>query len=100
MARKTNTLSLAASFKLMKLIEAEYTTKGVADTDFAAFASKQLGFTVNADHVYNRRTQLGIAATRTTNTAAKKMDTTAMLTLIGELERRVAALEKALDCTL
>jgi hypothetical protein len=38
---------------------------------------------------------MNIAATRTANITVKKMDNTAMLNLIGELERRVAALEKA-----
>jgi hypothetical protein len=89
-------MSLANSFKLMKLIEAEYTTQALTDTDFAKYATKQLGFDVNADHIFNRRSQMNIKATRTVAIAAGRTDNTALFELGRALEQRVAMLEKAI----
>ena len=95
MARKTVNLSLADSYKLMKLLEVEYTAKGMTDAQFAVYASEQLKFLVNADHVYNRRAQMGIPATRTATTETKKADKNALYEKVCVLELRIAALEKA-----
>jgi len=99
MARVQVNLKLGDSFKLMKLLEAEYVEKKLTDIQFAEYATQQLGFGVNSDHVFNRRTQLGIPATRTVATAEnraskKKSDKEALFDMICALETRVVNLEK------
>ena len=101
MTRTQVNLKLGDSFKLMKLLEAEYVEKKLTDIQFAEYATQQLGFGVNSDHVYNRRTQLGIAATRTVTatenkTNKKKSDKDALFDMICALETRVVNLEKLL----
>lgn len=101
MTRMQVNLKLGDSFKLMKLLEAEYTEKKLTDIQFAEYATHQLGFSVNSDHVFNRRTQLGIAATRTVATAEnkvnkKKSDKDALFEMLCALEARVVTLEKLL----
>ena len=101
MTRTQVNLKLGDSFKLMKLIEAEYVEKKLTDIQFAEYATHQLGFGVNSDHVFNRRTQLGIAATRTVAAAENKVnkknsDKDALFDMICALEARVVALEKLL----
>lgn len=55
-----NALNGQKSFLLMKLIEAEYTSSGMNFPAFAVYATGKLGFPVNADHIRNRCSQMGI----------------------------------------
>jgi hypothetical protein len=92
-------LKLGDSFKLMKLLEAEYAEKKLTDIQFAEYATHHLGFGVNSDHVFNRRTQLGIAATRTVATAENKInkknsDKDVLFEMLCALEQRIVTLEK------
>jgi hypothetical protein len=90
------TLCLADSFKLMKLLEAEYVHKKLSDIDFAEYAATTLKLPINADHIYNRRVQLEIPATRTAATAEnkKKNDKDVLFDMLCALEERVTTLEK------
>lgn len=96
MTKRMTTLCLADSFKLMKLLEAEYVHKKLSDIDFAEYAATTLKLPINADHIYNRRVQLEIPATRTAATAEnkKKNDRDALFEMIRMLEERVVILEK------
>jgi hypothetical protein len=96
MTKRMTTLCLADSFKLMKLLEAEYVHKKLSDIDFAEYAATTLKLPINADHIYNRRVQLEIPATRTAATAEnkKKNDKDALFEMIRMLEERVVTLEK------
>lgn len=97
MTKRMTTLCLADSFKLMKLLEVEYTEKKLSDIDFAKYAAEKLKLPINADHVFNRRTQLEIPATRTAAIAeSKKNDCEALFDLVRTLEERVVTLEKLL----
>ena len=84
-------------YKLMRLLEAHYTEKGVTDEEFAKWVTQELGFTVNRDHVYKRRTELEIPATRVviaSKATVKAADMAAMMELVRGLEERVVSLEK------
>jgi len=85
-------------YKLMRLLEAHYTEKGVTDEEFAKWVTQELGFTVNRDHVYKRRSELGIPATRVVVAASKitvkAADMAALKEWIGMLESRIITLEK------
>ena len=98
MTKRMTTLCLADSFKLMKLLETEYTEKKLSDIDFAKYAADKLKLPINTDHIFNRRTQLEIPATRTVATAEnrKKNDCEALFDLVRSLEERVVNLEKLL----
>lgn len=93
MARNPKFLTLTTSYKLMKLIEEQYTQKNTNDAQFAVYASSILGETINTDHVRNRREDLGIPNNRQKNTHNRSND--ALFELIKELEKRVAKLESA-----
>ena len=96
MTKRMTTLCLADSFKLMKLLEAEYVHKKLSDIDFAEYAATTLKLPINADHIYNRRVQLEIPATRTAATAEnkKKNDKDVLFDMLCALEERVTTLEK------
>ena len=98
MTKRMTTLCLADSFKLMKLLETEYVHKKLSDIDFAEYAAATLKLPINADHIYNRRVQLEIPATRTAATAEnkKKNDKDALFEMLCALEARVVSLEKLL----
>lgn len=82
-------------YKLMQLTETKYAEMKVTDEEFAKFATNELGFFVNRDHVYKRRTELGIQASRVMN-FSKKNDCEALFDLVRALEERVISLEKLL----
>lgn len=96
MARKQATLGLNDSFRLMKLLEAEYTARGETDAQFAVYASGVLGVEVNIHHVFNRRSQMGITSNKTIAAPKNKKDKDAMFELVRALEQRVVFLEKAI----
>ena len=67
-----STLTPGQSFWLCRLIEDEYTTKGVTDSDFAKYAESQLKFSVTQAQVMKRRDELGIASTWRANAAKRR----------------------------
>jgi hypothetical protein len=83
-------------YKLMRLVEMKYVEMKVTDEEFAKFATKELGFPLNRDHICKRRSELDIPATRSINSATKKVDNATMFELVRTLEQRVAMLEKAI----
>ena len=97
-------LSLIPSARLVALIEGEYAKSGLNDPEFAAHATKVLGFDVLPIHVELRRKELGIAS----STAAKAAAAPAALeerlaraerdgaALAAEVERLAARLEKVI----
>ena len=58
MERKS--LSLVLSSRLVHLIENEFESSRKTDSDFAAYASEKLGVTITKQHVWTRRTELGL----------------------------------------
>lgn len=64
MASQPNRLSRGESFKLMKLVEAEYSTYAVSDREFAEYASKTLGFPISPSSVLSCRNEFDIPPTR------------------------------------
>lgn len=58
-----NRLGLIENMHLCNLIAAEYTTKGLTDSEFAAYASAKLEFKCHEGHIQHRRAALNIAAT-------------------------------------
>lgn len=87
-------------YKLMRLVELHYAEKKVTDEEFAKWATQELGFYLNRDHVYKRRSELEIPATRVVVAAAKTTvktaDMTALMELVRGLEDRIVTLEKLL----
>jgi hydroxyacyl-ACP dehydratase HTD2-like protein with hotdog domain len=95
MARNTGVKRLTGiqDYKLMQLVEKHYTEKKITDEEFAKWATGELGFFLNRDHVYKRRTELGIQASRVMN-FTKKNDCEALLEMVSALEQRIITLEK------
>lgn len=101
-----STLTPGQSFWLCRLIEDEYTTKGVTDSDFAKYAESQLKFSVTQAQVMKRRDELGIASTWRANAAKRREEEalkkhaenkkTSSLEVIRNLQERVLALETKL----
>lgn len=87
-------LSIVQSAKLLMLVEAEYVNYNKDDNTFAKYATEKLGFSVSGSNVTGRRNALDIPATRTAKMAAKSLDTASLLSLLADIERRVAALER------
>lgn len=86
-------LSMVDSAKLVMLIQNEYSKSKMMDSQFAEFATKQLGFQVLHSHILSRRQELGITAGRMEQLTAKKQ------TVIGrveQLEKEVAELKEKL----
>lgn len=89
------TLPRRVLYGLMKLLEAEYATRGEDDIRFALYATEKLGHQVNTRHVLNARTELEIPNTRTLAAAKKpKRERGTILARLADLEARVAKLEK------
>lgn len=91
--RPQTNLTMLQSAELVLLIRNEYPKQKMTDTQFAEFATKQLGFQVIHSHVLSRRQELGITAGKLELAAAKK------LTIIGRveaLEKEVAELKEKL----
>lgn len=79
-----NALTFAQSYKLANLIQADYAARRLHDTEFAAAASTELGFTVTEANVAGIRKSFDIPSTRE-----------ALIKLVpsAPLEQRVAKLE-------
>jgi hypothetical protein len=58
--------------KLCRLIEDEYTNKGVTDSEFAKYAESTLKFSVTQAQVMKRRDELGISSTWHVNAAKRR----------------------------
>lgn len=86
--RTVNKLTADKQYKLMRLVENEYTTRKQTDPDFATYAKEVLGFEVNANNVFGARRALNIEATRNVST------NTALETRVTLLEKRLAELEE------
>jgi hypothetical protein len=86
-------LTSLQDYKLMRCIEMHYAEMKVTDEEFAKFATQELGFTLNRDHVYKRRNELDIPATRSLS-FNKKTDSEALFEMISSLEQRIVTLEK------
>lgn len=90
MTKQANKLKSMEQFKLMTLVKDEFTQHNVTDGDFAAYAESTLGFKVTAANVMGCREALGIPSTRAMLAQAKTLD-------MSELEKRIAACEKAIE---
>lgn len=68
MARKApesiNRLTMAQQFSLLKFMETDYVSSGLLDTEFAAKASTELGFTLTAANIHGSREALGLKSNR------------------------------------
>jgi len=85
--KRLNKLTADKQYKLMKLVEAEYSTRRETDEAFGVHATEALGFHVNGNNVFGARRALGIDATRNIST------NTALESRVMLLEKRLAALE-------
>lgn len=66
-----NTMNKAQrTFALMKLVEAEYTSSGMRDAEFADHATKKLGWEVARASITKARADLGIANNAEPETAS------------------------------
>ena len=91
--RPQTNLTMLQSAELVLLIKNEYSKSKMMDSQFAEFATKQLGFQVLHSHILSRRQELGITAGRMEQLTAKKQ------TVIGrveQLEKEVAELKEKL----
>jgi len=86
--RHINKLTSDKQYKLMKLVEAEYSTRRQTDVDFATYAKETLGFELNSNNVFGARRALNIEATRNVST------NTALESRVVLLEKRLAELEE------
>jgi len=105
MARVTNRLARKANFDMQTLVRDHYAEKGLHDKEFAAWATEQLGVTVSAGNVQGAREVFGITSTRDLQRATPKGDIEEAFRIIGDLQRRLAALEQRVEvyltgCTL
>ena len=100
-----NVLSNIVSFKLFQFLEAEYTTRGLTDAEFAKEASQKIGCTILESNVLSTRQSLNIESRRerlrreAAENAPEKVDkkTVHELTVqVAELERRMKNIEEVL----
>jgi hypothetical protein len=84
-------LDITQSYQLMNLVKEEFVSSNFNDTEFAEYATGKLKFFVNNDHVKTRRNALGIEPKTPRKVPEKTVET--FLTLVKELEERVAKLE-------
>ena len=90
---KRSTLTPGQSFWLCKLIEEEYTTKGVTDSEFAKYAESTLNCSITQAQV-KRRDELGIASTWRAN-AAKRREEEALQKSINNADGvKLSAIER------
>jgi hypothetical protein len=88
MSKDTNTLTMTQNFDLIKLIQDEYTAKGVNDSEFAVYASTKLNLKLFNHHISKRRYEFNIPSN-----VVKTVAITNGLT--KELEERIKNLEYA-----
>ena len=103
--RYKNALSGKAKFDLQAYVQANYATAGLHDKDFAEKASAELGFAITGSNVQGAREVFSIASTRDLQRATPKGGIDEALRIIGDLQRRLAALEQRVEvyltgCTL
>jgi len=84
-------LDITQSYQLMNLVKEEFVSSNFNDAEFAEYATGKLKFFVNNDHVKTRRNALGIEPKNPKKFPEKTVE--AFLTLVKELEDRVAKLE-------
>lgn len=105
MALTKNALSGKARFDLQVFVQKHYTDMGLHDKEFAEKATAELGFTVTGSNVQGAREMFGITSTRDLNRATPKGDIDEAFRIVGDLQRRLAALEQRVEvyltgCTL
>lgn len=105
MATTKNALSGKAKFDLLTYVQANYAAANLHDKEFAEKATAELGFTVTGGNVAGAREVFGITSTRDLQRATPKGDIEEALRIIGDLQRRLAALEQRVEvyltgCTL
>jgi hypothetical protein len=89
-----NKLDILKSFKVTQLIEKEYESSALTDHEFAAYATRVLGFQVVKNHVENRRTALGIKSRMERVVASRSIDVGAVQELLIQMELRIKYLEE------
>lgn len=89
-----SSLTMAESFRLMTLVQAEYTARGTSDVEFAEHATKALGFSVNHNNVASARNAFSIPSTKYSKPPSPTVES--LFQLLLELEKRVRALEDPL----
>ena len=93
MAQGKDSLTMIQSAKLLTLVNDEFAKANLTEPEFAAHATKVLGFEVKTSHVNSRRVALGIPSRKEMNGARKAMTIESLFELVRELEKRVATLE-------
>lgn len=89
--RHINKLKHAEQFRLMKLVEAEFTERRQTDDEFAAYATDALGIKVNGNNVFGAREALGIESSRV------KMSASTIESRLVLVEKRLAAVEELVN---
>jgi hypothetical protein len=96
--RVINKLKHADQFKLMKLVEAEFTERRQTDDEFAVYATEKLGFQVKGSNVFGAREALGIESSRAKMSASSMESRLVMVeseTIL--LRQRLAYLEELVN---
>lgn len=105
MALTKNALSGKAKFDLLLYVQTNYAAANLHDKEFAEKATAELGFTITGGNVQGAREVFGITSTRDLQRATPKGDIEEAFRIIGDLQRRLAALEQRVEvyltgCTL
>jgi len=91
--RRVNRLSLMENWKLCDFIVKKYTESHLTEAEFAALATKELGFHVDRDLVSNRREEFNIPPNFTGRTKANPQYGAEIFRRLQALEDRLALLE-------
>lgn len=92
---KRRTLNKMETFKLMGLIEKDYSDRKETDGEFAKYACAALHLEgINSKHIERARNSLGITATFFAKASAQK---SLPLAALQNLEARICVLEKTLQ---
>ena len=97
MTRTVNRMKMPDTFKLMKLVEAEYVSSKKSDAKFAEHAAKTLGVIVTTYNVEAARESQGIPANHALEGRGGSGKMRAMEQRIVALEVRQGALEARLE---
>lgn len=95
-------LSMSENYALMKLMEAEYTSSGMNDTEFAEYAMTKIklrpGSEIKNHNIKQRRDSMGIKGNRGQYGTKKETndDLEALASMVLAQERRIAELEEQL----
>jgi len=84
-----NRLMMGQQYKLLQIVEQEYTSSRMHDTQFAAHATEKLGFTVTPGNVKGCLEGLGIK----NNLLVQREEAAQPTTRLDRVEARLGALE-------